>query len=546
MNDVDFQVDYVVRNAWRLLAMQDDNPLSPSYGCFDYAYWRDKTSEFPDARLQEAGAALALVSLPVFEEVRARHAAPGREVLVERFRSALRNWAGQQYRDGCWDEWYKGERGFAVTHFTMIAYGVVAWMEPTLLDDDDRLLLIKVMTRAGDWLLPRDDRVKTNHEAAAAAALALAWRITGEMRFHDGARQKLDDTLTRQVDEGWFPEVGGMDLGYCSVTLDYVMLYRLIAGDDTGLDAMRRLFAFVAPHIHPDFTVAAEAGLCLNPYLGRLGTGLLSKHDENARVAVADLTRGSAGEAGLATYLADDLHFRRWAYLPLLTRLLQDNFRSDAPGMEAIWPDGWTIREQSLIAAWHGGDWHLYFAPAGGGSIYLFEGKCLVAVDHGLSLQAFGKNWGAAGYDRSRRLRRNGEEIEVDFVLGVAKFFFPTFPQRLLLRLGSTTATGSRLMRKLIDQIRTKKKSAINQSSAPIAKKGGTVKITRRIVPCPDSVTIVDHLTSKIEFPPGSVRSNLIVKGARREISELRSRNAASLTVTKTFYRGGRMQIFVS
>ena len=44
------QAEFVVDAAWRVLSLQDGNVLSPSYGCFHYPYWRDKTSEFPDAR----------------------------------------------------------------------------------------------------------------------------------------------------------------------------------------------------------------------------------------------------------------------------------------------------------------------------------------------------------------------------------------------------------------------------------------------------------------------------------------------------------------
>jgi hypothetical protein len=55
MNDYEFQKDYVLAQLPGLLAMQDQNPLSPSFGCFHYAFWRDKVSEFSDARFQEAG-----------------------------------------------------------------------------------------------------------------------------------------------------------------------------------------------------------------------------------------------------------------------------------------------------------------------------------------------------------------------------------------------------------------------------------------------------------------------------------------------------------
>src|SRR5205085_992462 len=118
------QAEFVVNSAWRLLSLQDNNELSPSYGCFHYAYWRDKTSEFADARFQEAGAALGLLSLPFFDSARAAGRLASSDALYRGFSAGLTNLAAQQYPEGCYDEWYKGERGFAATEFTTIAYGL--------------------------------------------------------------------------------------------------------------------------------------------------------------------------------------------------------------------------------------------------------------------------------------------------------------------------------------------------------------------------------------------------------------------------------------
>src|SRR5271168_4764510 len=103
------QLLHVGDNAKRLLAMQDQDPCSPSFGCFHYAYWRDKTSEFPDARFQEAAAALGLLSLNIFDDWREANGWPAKDVLYASFRAGLRNLAHQQYPEGCYDEWYKGE-----------------------------------------------------------------------------------------------------------------------------------------------------------------------------------------------------------------------------------------------------------------------------------------------------------------------------------------------------------------------------------------------------------------------------------------------------
>ena len=61
-SDFDSQTNFVINNAWRLISLQDKEISSPSYGSFHYAYWRDKTSEFPDSRFQEAGATIGILS----------------------------------------------------------------------------------------------------------------------------------------------------------------------------------------------------------------------------------------------------------------------------------------------------------------------------------------------------------------------------------------------------------------------------------------------------------------------------------------------------
>ena len=108
--DVLNQLRHVGGTADRLLTIQDRDPCSPSFGSFHYAYWRDKTSDFADVRFQEAGAMLGLLSLPAFDCLREAEGCS--------LQRRPRELAKEQYPEGCYDEWYKGERGFAVTAFT--------------------------------------------------------------------------------------------------------------------------------------------------------------------------------------------------------------------------------------------------------------------------------------------------------------------------------------------------------------------------------------------------------------------------------------------
>jgi len=232
--------------------------------------------------------------------------------------SAIGYWRRSQHRDGSFDEWYKHEHGFAATCFSLIAFSLAYESGGSSLSAEAQTDYRDTALRCGRWLLRNDDLIKTNHEMCAAAALAVAARVLGEAEFETGAKSKFERSLECQNEEGWFNEISGMDLGYCSVLLDYAMLYHRYASDDSVVPAMKKLFSFPSRFIHPDGTVSPEAGLFLNPYVSRLGLLLLASHDSNA-AHFADRFEGtSPGHDGGSPYLADDLRLTRWSHLPLV------------------------------------------------------------------------------------------------------------------------------------------------------------------------------------------------------------------------------------
>jgi hypothetical protein len=496
--DLRFQADYIIDASWRLMAMQDGHPLSPTRGSFHYAYWRDKTSEFPDARFQEAGATLGLLSLPAFDAERTAGRLASSANLYGAFADALANWERLQYPEGSFDEWYKGERGFAATEFTTIAFCLAARLLGDRLYSDDRTRLVRVVGAAASWLAERDDRIKANHQAAAAAALALAYDVTGEKTLLGAAQRKLDDTLARQHPEGWFPEVGGMDLGYCSVLLDYVMIYSLVTGDNRAVPAMRRLFDFMLPLIHPDGTISAEMGLCLNPYVSRLGLGLLSAHHPPCAILMSYFVNHTPGRDALRPYLADDLRLARWSHLPLVTMLLGDRFAApEKPnGFLHLVPRGWTMAEEAGVCAYHDDDLHVYCSAAGGGTVRVYRADALIYEDSAPWLENPNAAYCVAGYAPARLADRRSDGFGLRTRLGEARFVFPGWLPRLVLRAGATTAIGSRLLRTAIDALRLRRHTAVNQSAAPVANENSPYVLERNVSVAGRVVQIVDRLFS--------------------------------------------------
>jgi len=85
----------MARAAEGLFELADRDRHSPAYGCFDYPYWRSKTSGYINARLQEASLALALLYRNDYPGNRCRAV---REV-GELARAGLLRWAAIQHPD---------------------------------------------------------------------------------------------------------------------------------------------------------------------------------------------------------------------------------------------------------------------------------------------------------------------------------------------------------------------------------------------------------------------------------------------------------------
>jgi len=121
MNEINSEViDYITAMAKAsrdLVELADRDKLSPTYGCFYYPYWRSKSSDFVNARCQEAAYTLALLYQNDYPGVNCR----GREEIKELAIAGSLFWASLQHSDGSFDEWYAGEHGFAATAFSSFA-----------------------------------------------------------------------------------------------------------------------------------------------------------------------------------------------------------------------------------------------------------------------------------------------------------------------------------------------------------------------------------------------------------------------------------------
>ena len=244
------------REIQRVLSWQDREPFSRTYGCFDRTYWCWKFSDFPGARFQEGVFTLAHLFTTALEENRLYREPRA----LEWTRAGLGFWQGLQRRDGSFDEAYPFEHSLAATAFTGFYVGEAFLRTRDALSDPNGSL--GTFARAGDWLCRNDERhgVLSNHLAAAAVALYVIYRITGDERFERRCWHFVQRIYDHQSREGWYEEYGGADPGYQTLCTFYLARLWQYTGDTRLQESLARSVSFLKHCIHPNGTVGGEYG----------------------------------------------------------------------------------------------------------------------------------------------------------------------------------------------------------------------------------------------------------------------------------------------
>ena len=242
----------------QLLSMQDREAPSLTYGCFDRTYWSWKFTDFPGARFQEGVYGLAHLWTTPFEG----NELAGKARVFEWLRAGMRFWQRLQHHDGSFDEAYPFEHSLAATAFTSYYAGEAFLRVSEMLPTSEQALLRQTFARAGEWLCRNDERhgILSNHLAAAAAALYVIFRITGDERFEQRCWYFVQRIYDHQSIEGWFEEYGGADPGYQSHCTFYLARLWQYTKDENLLASLQRSVFFLKHFIHPNGTLGGEYG----------------------------------------------------------------------------------------------------------------------------------------------------------------------------------------------------------------------------------------------------------------------------------------------
>src|SRR3989344_2428807 len=227
----------------RLLSQINRSPRSKTYGCFDRDYWLLHSVYFPNARKQEAIYTLALLYTQNFEG----NIYFQDSQILEWLRSTIEYIANIQHRDGSWDESYYNERSFVCTSFVLLAICQAVALIPELKIE----IVRQGIQKATQYVKDEFEAVAYNQTAGNMLALFLS----GE---DESAQHKLERFLKDQNSEGWWPEYGGPDFGYLSLTIDYLEQIFEISKDERVKVASGKLREFLCNFLHPDFTCGGE------------------------------------------------------------------------------------------------------------------------------------------------------------------------------------------------------------------------------------------------------------------------------------------------
>ena len=197
----------------RILGLGDRDERSETFGCFDRYHWHYKLLDMPNARFQEVVLLLALLYKNRFQG----NIFYKKEKTLEWAIGAIDYWVALSNKDGSVNEVYPNERSFCGTSFSTYAIS-------------EAIIILQLGKRydlesMGNWLKRHNNLEVSNQVAGAILALQNIFSITGKEEYKKAAENKLEKLVSKQQETGVFPEYGGSDIGYHTLTLSCLAKY---------------------------------------------------------------------------------------------------------------------------------------------------------------------------------------------------------------------------------------------------------------------------------------------------------------------------------
>lgn len=304
----------------RVLALLDKNSYSPTYGCFDRKYWQYKIIDFPSGMQQE------LTRIIAWATVYGKYSVFKR--MTEYASSGINFFAKMQHRDGSVDDYFPFERALGATAYAAAAISDSCTMMSIFPEKDLKRYLMKTVHFLANH---KESGTLANHHAISACAILNISALLGDSNIVDLAKKKIDYLMSIQHKEGWFPEYDGCDIGYQTVTLEFLSRCNLYQKGIIPQENIDRLLKFLRRYLHPDGSLGGEYGSrnTYNFYPG--GFAICSEWSDDA----AEILGGylNSIQSGSVNYLEDDGVFGHMLS-SYVTLLLSNNIRVIEPAVK--------------------------------------------------------------------------------------------------------------------------------------------------------------------------------------------------------------------
>jgi hypothetical protein len=264
---------YTLHMIPKLLTNLDRDSTSPTYGCFDRNYWHYKMHDFPSIILQQSGLSLSLLYLHDFDG----NIYYKKKIIKDYAIASVDFWINNQNFDGSFPEYWAFERSIPSTAFSLYAVCEIC----------DKLnyfpkKLKKVLIKAVNFLRKNSEINALNQEMASCSAIAYAAKISKNCNINLIAKKKIDVILKKQKKEGWFEEYGGVDIGYLTVFLDFLVRYYELTNEKRCLDTANKIIDFIIYFVHPDGSIGGEYCMRNTEYFLPYGFEYMKKYNRNS------------------------------------------------------------------------------------------------------------------------------------------------------------------------------------------------------------------------------------------------------------------------
>jgi len=468
-------LDQLLRTAPRILSQIDRDPQSPTFGSFDRNYWHYKMRDFSSAVLQQG----MLVAYQLTRIDDARNPYRESPLLLELADAALSFLASHQLRNGSFNEYYPNEEGFPPTAFGLYAAALLlrfgapdsnaataahisrrhehgSASGPATIDHRPSTIAprygrppaeptLSMLRRSVRWLLSHAETEASNQEAVALAAAALAAQVPGVHVDDAALGRRIDAFLAAQSTEGWWPEYGGADIGYLSVTLDALADLNDVRPDTRIEDAVSRAVRFISNQVTASGQTPVMTNSRNTDYVVPYGLTRAAARDPVAAAVVRALFSRIPSDHFLSR--TDDRYACHYVYQSAFRCLPHLASMSAKPApLPRDAPSRVVLPEAGLVIVHSGTGRSAFVACRKGGVAYVFDRDGVKAADFGWRIRSGSRVLVSHWQDPNLSVSSSASgTVTVSGTMSVHGWLRPTPLRHVALRVLSATL-GRRLI----------------------------------------------------------------------------------------------------